>query len=176
MYWPALSYAFNLISVSAWISNTLEACSLYHHTLSVKHIQASRHVHEHAIITLVMRLITFVTPSTQGWHLNRKLANICLGNKCTISTSTSDPLSFSLYLRRPVCWGKWRQEGKKEEERDITVCVCHLTFQKSLSPCCCSSLLCSCGISRCWKVISYLASHIWDSHLQVVEVSILSTM
>lgn len=119
---------FNVINSSALISNTLKTSSVFHHTLSVKQIQASRYIHEHAVVMLVMHQFTFATPSIQRWHLNRKIANICPGNKSTISTSTSDPLSLSLNLRRPMCWGKWRQEGEKKEERDITVCVCHLTF------------------------------------------------
>lgn len=94
---------FNVITVSAPISNTLKTSGVCHHTLSVKQIQASRHVHEHAVITLVMHQITFVTSSIQGWHLNRRLANICLGSKSTISTSTTDPLSLPLYHQRPVC-------------------------------------------------------------------------
>lgn len=94
-----------------------------------------------------MRQITFVTPSTQGWHLNRKLANICLGEKCTISTSTTDPLSLFLCISEGPCveGNEDRKVKRKRREISQSVCVIWPFRNLSLSRCCCSSLCAAVG-------------------------------
>lgn len=129
--WIVLSNTFNAMPLLAWTSSLSKPLvDVVTHCQSGKHKQADTYTNK--VVMLVACPITFVTPSAQGWHLNRALANICyadfFGNSNKCPSLLFHLILASIYLNISnslFCAGiysrKWREEGKKKEERDITV-------------------------------------------------------